>query len=220
MHDTTQSSDSNHKPKGILKKSSEFGDKDIHLRWDEDNIRITEAQKDAKMKVDEPKTPYIRYNPDLDADIQEMEDLKLASDMSSVPSSIASSPKKAQIVAPTDWVSSDDDDEAETEAEKAKHERFRKMRQQHYHLEGKYVHSDNADFVDSDQNSASDQDAEAMSSDDDNNGAAAVESRIRRNRPSDANDSDSHSHDHHPLRATKGFVNTYCSEDANTNGTT
>ncbi|KAI9505531.1 hypothetical protein BX070DRAFT_87707 [Coemansia spiralis] len=126
MNDGNQVYD-NFKPKGILKKRRDSSDKDIHLRWDEDNLRITEAQKDAKMKVDEPKTPYIRYNPDLDADLQEMEELKLASDMSSVPSSTASSPKRAHIVAPSDWLSDSEDEEGETEADKAKHEQFRKM---------------------------------------------------------------------------------------------
>jgi protein phosphatase inhibitor 2 len=27
---------------------------------------LTEAQKDSTMKVDEPKTPFIRYNPETD----------------------------------------------------------------------------------------------------------------------------------------------------------
>jgi hypothetical protein len=36
------------------------------LRWDEANLEITEAQKDSTMKVDEPKTPYVRYNSETD----------------------------------------------------------------------------------------------------------------------------------------------------------
>ncbi|KAI8821950.1 hypothetical protein BJ741DRAFT_636362 [Chytriomyces cf. hyalinus JEL632] len=32
------------------------------LKWDEDNLMMTEAQKDSTMKIDEPKTPYIHYN--------------------------------------------------------------------------------------------------------------------------------------------------------------
>ncbi|KAJ1726497.1 hypothetical protein LPJ61_005143, partial [Coemansia biformis] len=94
------------KPKGILKKANEADvpANGARLRWDEDNLKITEAQKDAKMKVDEPPTPYIRYNPDEEADWQEeMEDLRLASGMSSRSSSVASSPKRAQVVAPSDW---------------------------------------------------------------------------------------------------------------------
>ncbi|KAJ2854867.1 hypothetical protein GGI22_004341 [Coemansia erecta] len=210
MHDLPQSVHSDFQPKGILKKSSDFSDKAAHLRWDEDNLRITEAQKDAKMKVDEPKTPYIRYNPDLDEDdIEEMEDLKLAPDVSSVPSSTASSPKRAHIIPPADWASSEGEDEGETEADKAKHERFRKMRQKHYHLEGKYVHGDTDDFVDSDKEDESDQDA--MSSDD--NDDAGFQNR-RNSRAGGSNGSTSHSQD---LHVTKGFVEAYCSEDNNGN---
>ncbi|KAJ2898133.1 hypothetical protein GGI21_004885, partial [Coemansia aciculifera] len=98
-------------PKSILKRPSDTPEKGTHLRWDEDNLRVTEAQKDAKMKVDEPKTPYIRYNPELDADLQEMEDLKLAPELSSRSSSVASSPKRAQIVAPEDWISESEEEE-------------------------------------------------------------------------------------------------------------
>lgn len=36
------------------------------LKWDEANLELTEAQKDSTMKVDEPKTPYVRYNADTD----------------------------------------------------------------------------------------------------------------------------------------------------------
>ena len=38
----------------------------IRLRWDEANIELTEAQKDSTMKVNEPKTPYVRYDADTD----------------------------------------------------------------------------------------------------------------------------------------------------------
>lgn len=36
------------------------------LKWDEENLIITEAQKDSTMKIDEPKTPYVHYNHELD----------------------------------------------------------------------------------------------------------------------------------------------------------
>lgn len=39
----------------------------IHsLRWDEANLELTESQKDSTMKVDEPKTPYVRYDAEND----------------------------------------------------------------------------------------------------------------------------------------------------------
>jgi hypothetical protein len=36
------------------------------LQWDEENIALTELQKDSQMKITEPKTPYVRYNAELD----------------------------------------------------------------------------------------------------------------------------------------------------------
>ena len=36
------------------------------LQWDEENLAITEAQKDSHMKITEPKTPYVRYNAETD----------------------------------------------------------------------------------------------------------------------------------------------------------
>ncbi|KAG5461490.1 MAG: hypothetical protein BJ554DRAFT_6308 [Olpidium bornovanus] len=75
-------------PRGILRKdppplpaaaggpcSPESRAADLHkdagshskrLKWDEDNLLLTEAQKAATMKIDEPKTPYVRYNADTD----------------------------------------------------------------------------------------------------------------------------------------------------------
>jgi protein phosphatase inhibitor 2 len=52
--------------KSILKRPNDGEPEQRGIRWDEDNIRITEAQKDSTMKVTEPKTPYIHY--DLDSD--------------------------------------------------------------------------------------------------------------------------------------------------------
>jgi len=58
---------SNSKPKGILKKAPPTGGSAAQsLQWDEDNIALTELQKDSQMKITEPKTPYVRYNAELD----------------------------------------------------------------------------------------------------------------------------------------------------------
>ena len=38
----------------------------VSLRWDEENLALTEIQKDSFMKITEPKTPYVRYNPETD----------------------------------------------------------------------------------------------------------------------------------------------------------
>ncbi|GAA5918379.1 hypothetical protein JCM1841_003934 [Sporobolomyces salmonicolor] len=37
-----------------------------NLAWDEANLTLNELQKDSTMKIDEPKTPYVRYNPETD----------------------------------------------------------------------------------------------------------------------------------------------------------
>ena len=36
------------------------------LQWDEQNIALTEIQKDSLMKITEPKTPFVRYNAETD----------------------------------------------------------------------------------------------------------------------------------------------------------
>ncbi|OBZ70146.1 hypothetical protein A0H81_09720 [Grifola frondosa] len=59
---------SNSKPKGILKNAppAPGGAGGQHLQWDEENLALTEAQKDSQMKITEPKTPYVRYNAETD----------------------------------------------------------------------------------------------------------------------------------------------------------
>ncbi|CAH1768402.1 4799_t:CDS:2, partial [Entrophospora sp. SA101] len=67
------------KPKGILKKPSvNFQSKQPRLTWDEDNIQLTEGQKDSTMKITEPKTPYIHYNQETDEIMTDLESLGLA----------------------------------------------------------------------------------------------------------------------------------------------
>ncbi|KAJ3551727.1 hypothetical protein NM688_g4540 [Phlebia brevispora] len=61
---------SNSKPKGILKNAppvpGQTSQQHWHLQWDEENLALTEAQKDSQMKITEPKTPYVRYNAETD----------------------------------------------------------------------------------------------------------------------------------------------------------
>ncbi|KAI8320726.1 hypothetical protein GQ54DRAFT_298415 [Martensiomyces pterosporus] len=184
------------------------------LRWDEDNIKITEAQKDAKMKVDEPPTPYIRYNPELDADLQEMEDLRLASGASSRSSSVASSPKHAQIAVPADWTSESEEDE-DDEEERAKHERFRKLRARHYHLEGKYVHQDAADMQDSDESIESADNGGSSEEDEDVDMRGNGDDEIRRRSPVAGEIGQQNGVAAHPqdVQASKGFKETRCEEE-------
>ncbi|KAG0222552.1 hypothetical protein BGW41_005942 [Actinomortierella wolfii] len=51
--------------KGILKKpavSFANAEKAPSLKWDEENLNLTESQKDSTMKIDEPKTPFVYYD--------------------------------------------------------------------------------------------------------------------------------------------------------------
>lgn len=56
------------KPKGILKNAPPLPHtiSSQHLQWDEENLAATEIGKDSLMKIDEPKTPYVRYNAETD----------------------------------------------------------------------------------------------------------------------------------------------------------
>ncbi|KAF8165628.1 hypothetical protein B0H34DRAFT_689867 [Crassisporium funariophilum] len=55
------------KPKGILKNAPQTPNANAHsLQWDEENLALTEIQKDSLMKITEPKTPYVRYNAETD----------------------------------------------------------------------------------------------------------------------------------------------------------
>lgn len=55
------------KPKGILKNALPSpGLNNARLTWDEENLALTEIQKDSLMKITEPKTPYVRYNAETD----------------------------------------------------------------------------------------------------------------------------------------------------------
>ncbi|KAG9317799.1 hypothetical protein JVU11DRAFT_2022 [Chiua virens] len=79
------------KPKGILKNAipQPVGQQQHSLQWDEANIALTEIQKDSLMKITEPKTPYVRYNPETDEVEGDIPDLHLGARASS-PSSASS----------------------------------------------------------------------------------------------------------------------------------
>ncbi|ORX98058.1 hypothetical protein K493DRAFT_300124 [Basidiobolus meristosporus CBS 931.73] len=126
------------KPRGILKNplnpegSSERPHK---LKWDEDNLLLTEAQKDSTMKIDEPKTPYVRYDHENDivlSDLDSIPDMSLSGSATIPPLDIESPSRGAHVVEENDW-SEDEEEELDEEA-KEKHERFLKMRAQHYHM--------------------------------------------------------------------------------------
>lgn len=55
------------RPNGARRKSSlsssgqSIEDTNMRLKWDEANLYLTEQEKSATMKIDEPKTPYARH---------------------------------------------------------------------------------------------------------------------------------------------------------------
>jgi len=66
------------KPKGILKNAPQTPSANAHsLQWDEENLALTEIQKDSLMKIMEPKTPYVRYNAETDTVEGEIPNLDL-----------------------------------------------------------------------------------------------------------------------------------------------
>ncbi|TFY80510.1 hypothetical protein EWM64_g3498 [Hericium alpestre] len=80
------------KPKGILKNAPPVSNGGQHLQWDEANLALTELQKDSQMKITEPKTPYVRYNPELDELEGDIPDLELSGASLSSPMPRAQSP--------------------------------------------------------------------------------------------------------------------------------
>lgn len=54
-------------------------DNSPRLKWDEANLYLTEQERTAKMKIDEPKTPYApHYDPAEDEEEMRFEDAKIA----------------------------------------------------------------------------------------------------------------------------------------------
>ncbi|KAI0294578.1 hypothetical protein BC826DRAFT_1011461 [Russula brevipes] len=154
---------SNSKPKGILKNAPPVpGTASQHLQWDEANIALTELQKDSQMKITEPKTPYVRYNPELDEVEGDIPPIDLGGPSASPPpaspvpveppsprrtsfstgkrpgrSSSGSSSRSTSFSIPPDFSRGEiqeasSDDEPMSPEAAAKHEAFLKARGRHY----------------------------------------------------------------------------------------
>lgn len=102
------------RPKSILKRPQDQEQPEIRgIRWDEDNLMITEAQKDSTMKVTEPKTPYIHYDHETDrattSGVQPFELERAMADISTSPSKSALFDNETEM----DW--SDEEDKKQQE---------------------------------------------------------------------------------------------------------
>ncbi|CAO3570315.1 unnamed protein product [Mortierella alpina] len=146
--------------KGILKRpASQHGqdERAPRLKWDEENLIITEAQKDSTMKIDEPKTPYVHYDHELDKVIDmngetfsldggKTKHASLAHGQP-VPSHMdepigeeddESEDEDEDEDGPDEWGDSDEgeDEDAKEESphKKIDHDKFAKMRAEHYKM--------------------------------------------------------------------------------------
>ncbi|KAG0211881.1 hypothetical protein B0O80DRAFT_449327 [Mortierella sp. GBAus27b] len=137
--------------KGILKRPASQHQQDeraSRLKWDEDNLATTEAQKDSTMKIDEPKTPYVHYNPELDGVMDMDESFSLDDSKNQGPSVMNEDEDDAEDQdeeEPEGWQDSGEDDEddeddedgeggEESSPKKIDHDKFAKMRAEHYNM--------------------------------------------------------------------------------------
>ncbi|KAF9197006.1 hypothetical protein BGZ50_002717 [Haplosporangium sp. Z 11] len=148
--------------KGILKRSASQQppeERAPRLKWDEENLIITEAQKDSTMKIDEPKTPYVHYDYELDKIIDMDEAFTLDESKKKKHTTLAhTSPVPSYMPGLNskdgddedkyrnedddedeegdidDWKDSDNEDLDEPAHKKIDHDKFAKMRAEHYKM--------------------------------------------------------------------------------------
>ncbi|KAF9085167.1 hypothetical protein BGX29_002127 [Mortierella sp. GBA35] len=141
--------------KGILKRPAAQPaqeERAPRLKWDEENLTITEAQKDSTMKIDEPKTPYVHYDHELDKVI-DLDDSFSLDGLKKKHAALAhTSPAPSYMEGlkgdneddeegndddeedQDEWEDSDGDDDDEPPSKKIDHGKFAKMRAEHYHM--------------------------------------------------------------------------------------
>jgi protein phosphatase inhibitor 2 len=134
--------------KSILKRPNDSDPEHRGIRWDEENIRVTEEQKDSTMKVTEPKTPYIHYDHENDfaftAGIAPFElEQAMANIKTSSQSSVFSETDKSERS--VEW-ETDEDEKLDPGSMNLlesieKHRKFAKLRSQHYNMKQVLKHT-------------------------------------------------------------------------------
>lgn len=162
-------------------------DNSQRLKWDEANLYLTEQERSATMKIDEPKTPFVKhYDPTEDEDEirrldkEELEERALTSRLSNskeedIPGLELGEPE--EDVPEVEY----DEDHARNKAEKAvhvdtdalsenvgmsseereKHRKFEEMRKKHYQMKevaGLLGHPDEVDALVDDDDDDDDED--------------------------------------------------------------
>lgn len=128
----------------------------LNLKWDEINLYITEQEKAATMKIDEPKTPYEGgFNPsgeyyqddgdDEDDDIPDFQLGEAEADADTNNHKIVESLNGGEIVRNEDEDDDDDDDDDDEPQERKltaaeRHALFEQKRKAHYHMKGDVLH--------------------------------------------------------------------------------
>ncbi|KAF9174737.1 hypothetical protein BGX21_004337 [Mortierella sp. AD011] len=162
----SSSSEDQHAIKGILKKPMNSGqqpeENTQRLKWDEENLMITEAQKDSTMKIDEPKTPFVHYNFELDKVMDPGESFSLDGPRKKIAALAHTPPVRSYFPNlddeegdndddddndeddddrdrdPEEWQDSDEEEDHEKsdskEVDTVDHEKFARLRAEHYKM--------------------------------------------------------------------------------------
>lgn len=131
------------------------GSSSQRLQWDEANLYLTEQERTATMKIDEPKTPYAKhYDPSEDPSDEEMEDpmedvgarrsrreddipgLSLGEPEEAIPERTLSAEKRAHVDDESIGGHETDGEEMAglSAEEREKHRKFEEARKRHYEM--------------------------------------------------------------------------------------
>ncbi|KAI8643575.1 hypothetical protein BD408DRAFT_414514 [Parasitella parasitica] len=144
--------------KGILQKSHDFEEHETpehKLKWDEPKLKAAEKQQRGQvlMKINEPNTPYIRYDPvtdkvtnweDLPENIRSAHEEPDEFALDDQDGGLSKTPKKAGIAFANEsdeWQKIDEKEKRDREdAARKRHEEFEKKRAHHYYHAGDVLH--------------------------------------------------------------------------------